>query len=170
MFFIIKIFKMTATKTENTERKKRKKICFILEGKTDEVILSHIFKNMFPETDYNIVFSVANGYSSLLSKVRPIIDNVPEETKILVVYDSDTTNPRVAEEKMDLTKYLINYKMYQDRLGVFSFDPSIETIFPEENIVRHKGDVDYLVKAVDANFNSIKDQTTIKQMAQFIQA
>ena len=161
----------TISKTKSAERKIRKKICFILEGKTDEVILSHIFKNMFPETDYNIVFSVGNGYSSLLSKVRPIIDSVPEETKILVVYDSDTTNPRVAEEKMDLTKYLINFKMYpKGRLGVFSFDPNIETIFPDENIVRHKGDVDYLVKAVDANFNSIKDQTTIKQMAQFIQA
>lgn len=148
----------------------KKKNCFILEGKTDEVILSRIFKNMFPETDYNIVFSVGNGYSSVISKERPIIDNVPEETKILVVYDSDTTNPRVAEEKKDLTKYLINYNMYQDRLGVFSFDPNIETIFPEENMVQHKRDFDYLLKAVDANFNSIKEQSTIQQMAQFIQA
>ena len=161
----------TATRVAaSDERKLRKKICFILEGKTDEVILSHVFKNMFPETDYNIVFSVGNGYSSVISKVRPIIDNVPEETKILVVYDSDTTNPRVAEEKKDLTKYLINYKMYQDRLGVFSFDPNIETIFPEGNMVQHKRDFDYLVKAVDANFNSIKEQSTIQQMAQFIQA
>lgn len=161
----------TATReAASAERKIRKKICFILEGKTDEVILSHVFKNMFPETDYNIVFSVGNGYSSVISKVRPIIDNVPEETKILVVYDSDTTNPRVAEEKKDLTKYLINYKMYQDRLGVFSFDPNIETIFPEGNMVQHKRDFDYLVKAVDANFNSIKEQSTIQQMAQFIQA
>ena len=60
--------------------------------------------------------------------------------------------------------------MYQDRLGVFSFDPNIETIFPEGNMVQHKRDFDYLVKAVDANFNSIKVQSTIQQMAQFIQA
>ncbi len=162
-----------ATATKNTvsaERKIRKKICFILEGKTDEVILSHIFKNMFPETDYNIAFSVGRGYSSVVSRVRPIIDNVPEETKILVVYDSDTTNPRVAEEKMDLTKYLINYSMYKNRLGVFSFDPNIEAIFPEENMDKHKRDFDYLVKAVNDNINTIMNQKTIKQMAQFIQA
>ncbi len=161
----------TINKTKSAERKIRKKICFIIEGKTDEVILSHIFKSMFPETDYNIVFSVGNGYSSLISKVRPIIDSVPEETKILVVYDSDTTNPRVAEEKIDLTKYLINFTMYPEgRLGVFSFDPNIEIIFPDKNLVRHKGDFNYLVKAVESNYNSIKDQKTIKQMAQFIQA
>ena len=162
-----------ATKTRKSlrgERKIRKKICFILEGKTDAVILSHIFKNLFPETDYNIVFSVGDGYSSLISKVRPIIDNVPEETKILVVYDSDTTNPQVAEEKMDLTKYLINYKMYQDRLGVFSFDPNIESLFPETNLVGHKGDFDYLAKVVDDNIHSIMNQKTIKQMSQFIMA
>ncbi|MBQ4407453.1 MAG: hypothetical protein II852_10650 [Bacteroidales bacterium] len=151
------------------ERKIRKKVCFILEGKTDEVILAHIFKKLFPESDYNMVFSVGSGYSSVISKVRPIIDNVPEETKILVVYDSDTTNPSVVEEKMDLTKYLINYSMYKNRLGVFSFDPNIEAIFPEENIDKHKRDLDYLVKAVNDNINSIMNQKTIKQMAQFIQ-
>ena len=161
---------ITTRNKVNAERKIRKKICFILEGRTDEVILSRIFKKIFPESDYNIVFSVGNGYSSVLSKVRPIIDNVPEETKILVVYDSDTTNPRVVEEKMDLTKYLINYNMYQDRLGVFSFDPNIESLFPETNMVNHKGDFDYLVKAVDDNINSIMNQKTIKQMSQFIQA
>ena len=153
--------------TKKTEKKTRKKICFIVEGKLDRVILEHIFNNKFPKSDYNIVYCVTHGYSSMMSSVRPIIDKVPAETKILVVYDSDTTNPRTSEEKKDLVKYIINYSMFKDRIGVFSFDPYIETIFPPKT--RLQKSIDSYIKAVNDNLNSIMNQKTIQEMVKFIE-
>ena len=153
--------------TKKTETKTRKKVCFIVEGNSDKIILEHIFNKKFPKSDYNIVYCVAHSYSSMMSSVRPIIDRVPAETKILVVYDSDTTNPRTSEEKMDLVKYIINYSMFKDRVGVFSFDPYIETIFPKK--IHLTKDIDSYVKAVNDNLTTIMNQKTIQQMVKFIE-
>lgn len=73
-------------------------VYIIVEGPSDQLILSSIFDGVFDE-HVKIHFYVAHGVSGIVSSTRPIMDLVDTDVKIVVVYDADTSDELRAEER-----------------------------------------------------------------------
>lgn len=103
----------------------------IVEGKRDIMIL----RNILDYSKYDKVYHIpAGGYSSLsavATTVRLMDKNEGSKDRILVVFDSDSSNPSVGAEKIANIEFLTNAD-FDKRINVFCFDQDIEhCLFPQ---------------------------------------
>lgn len=108
-----------------------KHIFIIVEGPSDEVILGEILNILLPADQFKLHFYPAGGYYNALTSVRPILDLVPDESKVLLVFDADTTNPNKVQERLDFVKDHVGYQSYNKNFDVFTFVPTIDVVIPQ---------------------------------------
>ena len=100
-------------------------VYIIVEGPSDQLILSIIFDGVFDE-HVKIHYYVAHGVSGIVSSTRPIMDLVDTDVKIVVVYDADTSDELRAEERNDFIKSQILNGQNDERLLFVYFVPRID--------------------------------------------
>jgi len=102
-----------------------KKFTIITEGRFDAIVLKKLFKNN--QVYKGVQILEASGYSSALSKVKSLI--TLQDTNILLVLDTDTTNKIEIKQKDDFVKSYINTTINKDNFKVFWAIPEFEIIF-----------------------------------------
>ena len=147
-------------------------VFILVEGPSDEVILSNIIPRLLGD-EYNCHFYVANGFSGILSSVKPIMD-LTEDAKIVIVYDSDSQMDERIREKLDFVKYHLDYESNKNRLGIFYFVPAIDVLVPggwELARIKRVSRAEYnngINKSIVENFAEISQNEVIVNIIDFI--
>lgn len=103
----------------------------IVEGNRDIMILRYLLDYSKYDKVYHIPAGSYSSLSAVATTVRLMGKDERSEDKILVVFDSDSTNPSVGAEKTANIEYLTNAD-YDERMSVFCFDQDIEhCLFPQ---------------------------------------
>ena len=146
----------------------------IVEGPSDVVILKEILKLTLSEEIYKFHFVEAGVYYNAITSVRPILDLVSLDSKVLLVFDADTTDPRRVQERRDFVKDHLSYVSHPTNFKFFVFTPNIDVeIRPisELSILKRKNRSEYNEKVhrtIRENIDSIVTIPVIKSIIDFI--
>lgn len=149
-------------------------IFIIVEGPSDEVILNEILRFLLPSDTYKLHFYPAGGYYNALTSVRPILDLVSEDSKVLLVFDADTTRLEKVQERIDYVRDHVGADAYSAQFNVFTFIPTIDVVIPKgAELARFKRTQreEYnrlIIQAVNNHIDEIKEIETIKSIVNFI--
>jgi len=120
-------------------------ITIITEGEFDAAILDKLLS----EKKYNVKYRIlpASGYSSALSKVKSLLSK--SDKKIVLLLDTDTTDPVKIAEKKDFVNSYIDAKTNKYNLKTVWAIPEFEIIFLSSQkflhgLTRHKIDKNLL--------------------------
>ena len=128
----------------------------IVEGPSDVVIINEILKLTLPEDKYKFHFVEAGGYYNAITSVRPILDLVSLDSKVLLVFDADTTDPKRIQERIDFVKDHLSYVSRPKNFKFFVFTPNIDVeIRPITELSK--------LKRQDRLEYNVKVQKTIKE-------
>lgn len=146
----------------------------IVEGPSDVVILKEILKLTLSEEIYKFHFVEAGGYYNAITSVRPILDLVSLDTKVLLVFDSDTTDPRRIQERRDFVEDYLSYVSRPTNFDFFVFTPNLDVeirpIF-ELSMLKCKNRSEYyekVQKTIKENIDSIMTIPVIQSIIDFI--
>lgn len=148
-----------------------KHVYIIVEGPSDQLILGSILQGMFDER-VRICFYVAFGVPGIISSTKPILDLVDENTKVIVVYDSDTGDELRAEERNDFVKSQILGGKKDERVTFVYFVPNIDQCHPflaEYAQYKKKSRDKYNVAVQNFIQNNKGDFIKIKQIQRIIE-
>lgn len=149
-------------------------VFIIVEGASDVIILQQILLLLLPADTYQLHFYPAGGYYNALSSVRPILDLVPDGSKVLMVFDSDTSNPDKVQERIDYVKEYIGSDSYSSHFDVYTFVPTIDAVIPEGvelSMIKRTQREDYnsrIIDAVTRHIEEIRKIETISRIVEFI--
>lgn len=102
---------------------KARSIHIIVEGKTDKLILCEILDlSKYSKISW-IVVSSKNIIASYVRTLRLMIEH---ETKILVVYDADTSDMVKVQESIEVMRQLSRSEHSKENIGFYAFVPYIE--------------------------------------------
>lgn len=134
----------------------------LVEGKTDAAILSTVLDT----ANYRSVkYIVTHGAETMASHARTLRLMVGKEDKILIVFDSDTLNSDVANQKVQSMRYLSKANESYVKIGVFCFTPTIDILYDSKIA---KNDIQSLGVYVRSHLADIKENQTIKGIQAFI--
>lgn len=103
-----------------------KQIFIIVEGPSDVVILKEILYLTVSVKEYNFHFFEAGGYYNAITSVRPILDLVSLDSKVLLVFDADTSDPTRKQERIDFVKDHLGYVSRSEHFNIFVFTPNVD--------------------------------------------
>ena len=145
-------------------------IYLIVEGMTDVRYLSQLLGPLLKES-YKLLFYNAGGYNSMLTSVRPIIDQVPVGSKVLFLFDADTTNQESAEERLTFFKEQIGPVRKFCKIGVFYFLPEIEDVIMGNHVSyvsRKNVEIKEIIDYIDHNRSKILSRKPLNDIVDFI--
>lgn len=149
-------------------------VFFIVEGKRDVQILSYIIELIFPKDNKRFHYYLAHGFSGIISSIRPILDLVSDDSKVIVVFDADTINPSMVEEKIDFVKNQIENGVVDHKLKIMSFVPTIEEELGLNKylIIHHINtkSTECIKALINEHIDTIKDNKTVKEIIDYIKS
>lgn len=102
---------------------KARSIHIIVEGITDRVVLSEILDlSKYPK----VYWIVAQSKNNIASYVRTLRLMIESETKILVVYDADTSDVTKVNESIEMMRQLSRSEYRKDNIRFYAFVPYLE--------------------------------------------
>lgn len=144
-----------------------KGLYIIVEGKTDIEIL----KVLLCFDDFKDVYMIPSlGYHKMPSLVRTLRlmkDRQETRDKFLVVFDSDSTDTTITEEKVATMRYLINAD-YDNYIGVFAFRPNIEEYLFGISKKQIKCQIKNLSEYLESHLSELREKEILKDMQRFI--
>lgn len=139
-------------------------IYLIVEGKSDAIILSVVFKEISLDSCKIII---SNGFPSMPAVARTIMSYIETGDRVLIVCDQESFND--AGYKRNMFAFLMRGAGNNPAFRLFTFVPNIDILIPGlEKNKRLKGDCPELEKMVIGNMESILKNETIKRIAEFI--
>ncbi len=154
-------------KINNT--KSTSKIIIAVEGVSDEKLLRVIFDNFGFGSKYDMTFLAAQGKSGIISNIHTIMEHTNSDDKVIIAYDSDTTDPVLVSEELNMVKYIADYNYYKNRLLICPLVPNIENAILgiDDKMLGAGGDINYNV--VRQNISHIRESEPIKEMINFLE-
>lgn len=137
-------------------------VFFIVDGNRDIQILSYIIESIFPKDNKRFHYYIAYGFSGIISSIRPILDLVSDDSKVIVVFDADTINPSKVQEKIDFVNIQIENGVVDNRLLIIPFVPTIEGELQLDKSFPS------IRSYLDKNKKFILENVTIKRIINFI--
>lgn len=138
----------------------------IVEGPTDVEILKVLLNFESFNTVYMIPASGYHNIPSLVRTLRLMKDKQASNYKFLVVFDSDSNDDTVTEEKVSTMKYLTKAD-YDSRIGVFAFQPNIEVFLGFEGKYNKRG-LTNLIKYINDNIDVLREKEKLKEIQRFL--
>lgn len=141
-----------------------KRLYFVVEGETD----ARIIMTLLDCKDYEKVFvNVAHGMSAMSSIAATLRLMLEPQDRIIVVFDSDSTDEFEIQDKIATMRYLSRADVSQVKIGVFCMVPDIEMALFDNPKKAFQG-IDAIVDYMRANIESIKQKQIIKDIQSFI--
>lgn len=140
----------------------------ITEGKRDIMILRNILDYSKYDKVYHIPSGGYNSLSAVATTVRLMEKNENSKDKILIVFDSESLNPSVGEEKIANIEYLTNAD-YDKRISVFCFNQDIEhCLFPQIDF--KSLNTEEQINILEKNRDKLKENAYITELQKLIDA
>lgn len=113
---------------------------------TEGAFEAQLLKKILPEKiKRNLKFISSTGFGSAISKAKSL--SIRLNKNIILVLNSNTINPNETEEKKEQIEFIFRSLGKEHSVEVFLFQPNIEVIFLESNMVKDK------LKAINPYFN-----------------
>lgn len=137
----------------------------IVEGKSDAVILSAIFKQGL-DNQPKIIES--NGFPSMPAVARTILSFAEETDKVIIVCDQDSFD-NVSYQK-NMLGFLLRGAMNNPLFKLITFNPNIDVLIPNDMKVKGwKNKTNELKRYVVEHIEKIMTNETIKEIISFIE-
>lgn len=140
----------------------------ICEGQTDAAVLREILDC----SRYGKVYMVpAGGYNNLSSVARTIrLMRVGDDNdnRIIVVFDSDSLEPKVKGEKTEMMRYMLNAR-YDERVEVFCFEPDIDVALFGERRFSSKAIKEGTIRnELASRMDELRSNPVIREIQEFL--
>ena len=146
-------------------------VFIIVEGLTDVRYLSQLLGS-YLGASYKVLFYKTDGYSSMLTSIRPIIDQVPLGSKVVFVFDADTRNQEKAEERLDFFKEQIGNIRKTCKASAFYFMPEIEDFImgdDESYMGRKKVNQEEMIAYIESHRDELLKKSPVKDIIAFVE-
>lgn len=139
-----------------------KPIILIAESATDASVIASLV-----DTGNRILYMInAGGYHNISSVVRTQYLMHGDSMGYIAVFDSDSENENVCQERLATVKYLSRAEMHPDRIGIFCFSPDIEH---DLGLIKvNKNNKEELKQYLTNNLSTIKINKVIVDIQRFI--
>lgn len=136
----------------------------IVEGKTDDLILTKIFSKV----NANVKIIVSNGFPSMPAVARTIMSYMEPEDKVMIVCDQDSFHE--GSYGKDMLGFLLRGAMNNPSFALFTFDPNIDYLVAKEGENRGwKANSGEIEKRVKDKIDEILKDETVKKIIEFAQ-
>ena len=145
-------------------------VYIIVEGPSDELILSNILDGIF-DKEIKIHFYVAHGVPGIVSSTKPILDLLSDDAKVIVVYDAETGDRIRAEERNDVIKSQVLNGGADKRVRFIYFIPTIDCSHPyltESAMIKRKVREEYNARVSTYIKNNKEEFLKIEQIKEII--
>lgn len=106
----------------------KRNVTIVTEGQFDAEVLKKLLGERY-DNRINYRILSANGYSSALSKVKSLISQMSYDSNIVLLLETDSTDPKEVAEKQDFVNTYIEMSKNKNHIKTVWAIPEFEIIF-----------------------------------------